>query len=295
MGSLETRFEVLQRQYGEQLGEIWAQLLLEGYSPESIAAIPELRPPRETAGGALANLFADLRKERFAGMGPTGHQERVRRDLSVGVAVVGDQESLLDEGMAQLGRAGLNVTGVLAQAEDLVSGSTQSSHEILRDESQVILCLSSGASPSLPHAVNRLAHDYCRVVLNHNQHDLGATVGPLYVPGASSCYECFWSRRRAVLAPWETALLDGASAVSNLIPVLLAADWVVVELAKQLTGVGTPISYNRVLYVDYFNGVPEVHNVFRVPRCDVCGPHRLPDRQIWLHEDSTAPTASGHA
>jgi bacteriocin biosynthesis cyclodehydratase domain-containing protein len=292
---LETRFEALQRQYGEQLGEIWAQLLLDGYSPESIATIPELRPPGKTAGGALVKLFADLRKERFADTASTGHQERVRRDLSEGVAIVSDQESLLEDGLAQLGRAGLNVTGIMAHAKDLDADSMESSNEILRAESQVILCLSSGASPSLPHAVNRLAHDHCKVVLNHNQHDLGATVGPLYVPGASSCYECFWSRRRAVLSPWEAALLESAPAVSSLIPVLLAADWVVVEIAKQLTGVGTPISYNRVLYVDYFNGVPEVHNVFRVPRCDVCGPHRLPDRQIWLYENSAAATASGHA
>jgi hypothetical protein len=123
-------------------------------------------------------------------------------------------------------------------------------------------------------------------VLFHNQHDLGATLGPFYVPGYSACYECFNRRRLAALSPWETTVLEAAGTNSEPVPLLLAADWVVIELTKRLTGIGTPIGYNRVLYLDYFNGIPEVHGISRVPRCTVCGPYLLPDRQIWLDEDN---------
>ncbi len=142
-------------------------------------------------------------------------------------------------------------------------------------------------APTLPRVVNRIACDHKRSALYHNQNDLGATVGPLYIPDFSACYaSCFSYRRAAALSPWESALLEDSRVDTDPLPLLLAADWLVIETTKRVTGVGTPISHNRVLYVDYLSGVPEVHTILRVPRCTVCGPHLLPDRQIWLNENS---------
>jgi bacteriocin biosynthesis cyclodehydratase domain-containing protein len=100
-----------------------------------------------------------------------------------------------------------------------------------------------------------------------------ATVGPLYLPGDTGCYECFRRRRSANLgAPDELALLEEAPAAYPSAPGLHAV----------LGGVAAQVALHWLVLGDHYapasfyavEPLPTVsltsHHLHRVPRCDAC-------------------------
>ena len=100
-----------------------------------------------------------------------------------------------------------------------------------------------------------------------------ASVGPLYVPGETCCFECFRLRRRANLdAGDELALLEATPAVYPTPPMLqavvggiaatLALEWVVLH-DHHVPSAFYAVELGQVLGVS-------LHHVHRVPRCPAC-------------------------
>jgi bacteriocin biosynthesis cyclodehydratase domain-containing protein len=122
------------------------------------------------------------------------------------------------------------------------------------------------------------------------QDGLGVELGPLVVPGESACYSCLQTRRRAAASvnlQARAGKLDGARLNQPL-----AVDWLTVETIKLLTGLCEPVTYGRLLTLDYLSGSVGLHPVLRLPRCERCGRTRdLPARKLWQERDP----GNGHA
>jgi bacteriocin biosynthesis cyclodehydratase domain-containing protein len=100
-----------------------------------------------------------------------------------------------------------------------------------------------------------------------------ATVGPLYLPGDTGCFECFRRRRAANLgAPDELPLLEAAPATYPSAPAL---DAVLGGLAAQVALHWLVLGdHNAPAALYAFEPLPTltltVHHVHRVPRCESC-------------------------
>ena len=100
-----------------------------------------------------------------------------------------------------------------------------------------------------------------------------ATVGPLYLPGDTGCYECFRRRRDANLAvPEELSLLDAVPAAYPSTPAFDAL----------LGAVASQCALHWLVLGDHYapaafyalEALPSItlttHHLHRVPRCDAC-------------------------
>jgi bacteriocin biosynthesis cyclodehydratase domain-containing protein len=143
-----------------------------------------------------------------------------------------------------------------------------------------MICATHGGNRQLSEIVNRASVVNDVPTIYYHAQGLQVQLGPLVIPKQTACYECYKVRRDAALAPWERSVLrlaeDGGQLASTL-----GADWVMVEAIKFLVGFGEPVSRGRVLFIDYYAGLPEVHTVLRLPRCAVCGHPKRPVVRLW--------------
>ncbi|MDR7469662.1 MAG: TOMM precursor leader peptide-binding protein [Armatimonadota bacterium] len=115
-----------------------------------------------------------------------------------------------------------------------------------------------------------------------------ATVGPLYVPGETCCYQCFRLRRAATVAYREEFLaLDDAPApypspppLEGLVAglaALLALRWVT-RRDPSLPGRFCAVEVGFDVRISH-------HTVYRVARCDVCSPGEQAASPLPWYED----------
>jgi|GEM_PF-1278632 hypothetical protein len=151
-----------------------------------------------------------------------------------------------------------------------------------------ILCSDHGDQQYLREQ-NRLAHDAGEALLVIQFVEERFSIGPLYIPKESACYECFTLRKRAA---------------SSFLPELLGLQQ---QPAKRSADVGSDIVFNNLIkyavgrYLsivnngmfhiikpnevetwDLLKAERHVGEVLQVPRCDVCGlkKHSDPVRAI---------------
>jgi bacteriocin biosynthesis cyclodehydratase domain-containing protein len=107
--------------------------------------------------------------------------------------------------------------------------------------------------------------------------DLVGFVGPLVVPGETSCFECFLARRDAAAGASPRARAAESFAVSgqaihaahpSMSSVL--ADVAVFELMKFYGGLWRSDIVNRTIEVSLLSAHMESHRVLKVPRCRLC-------------------------
>jgi bacteriocin biosynthesis cyclodehydratase domain-containing protein len=205
--------------------------------------------PRPTR--AAAELLASIR----SGTEPLG--DTAAAVASCSVAVVGDGAAGLE--VARL----LRLSGVQVGRQD-------------RIESGVDLIVCAPAAGELPRL-----RDWNEQALSASQAWLQilpfdgryGTVGPLYLPGDTGCYQCFRRRRAANLgAADELALLETVPAAYPSCPAFDAV----------LGGLAAAVALHRLVLDDHyapasfyaFEPLPTlavtVHHLHRVPRCEAC-------------------------
>ena len=116
-----------------------------------------------------------------------------------------------------------------------------------------------------------------------------AIVGPIVVPGASCCYECYRRRRAAAGGfgdAWEVLDRTDPPALPAAATVLVAGLAAQIALCALVDGVGVAVPAGVVWAIEL---VPEVavsrHVVHRSPRCPVCSASAtLPPLLPWLAE-----------
>ncbi len=99
------------------------------------------------------------------------------------------------------------------------------------------------------------------------------TVGPLYVPGETCCYQCFRLRRAATVAYGEEFLVlhDAPSPSPSPPPLEELAAGLAALLALRWVTRRDPFLPGRLCAVEVgFDVRMSHHTVYRVPRCDAC-------------------------
>ena len=101
--------------------------------------------------------------------------------------------------------------------------------------------------------------------------------GPLVLPRATACYECYYHRVRATrrFVNEFDALSDRSRILYNKLPSKLAIQWAVAEtlrlLLLHLSGTHDQLHQSPFSTIDTFQGSIERSMVLRLPRCPVCG------------------------
>ncbi len=188
-------------------------------------------------------------------------------------------EITLREAAATLGSVSVAVVGSGSAAVEIGRLLRQSGVQVRRDEAisaGVDLVVCAPAPAQLP-----ALEDWNRQALAAGQAWLQvlpfdgryASIGPLYLPGETCCYECFRRRRLANLeAEAELELLEAEPATYPAAPAVhalvagitttLVLDWLVVR------GHYAPSAFYAVELAQVLD--VSLHHVLRVPRCPAC-------------------------
>jgi bacteriocin biosynthesis cyclodehydratase domain-containing protein len=200
---------------------------------------------------ATAELLASLRPGRIS----IEHASRCLGDRLV--AVVGD-----GLGAVEIGRL-LRQSGVSIGRADTVSADVD-----------LAICAPAPSQLPLLSEWNRQALEVQQPWLQVLPFDgRYGSVGPLYLPDETCCFECFRRRRIANLRAWdEIALLENTPASYPTAPAFhavmagmattLALEWLI--LRDQYV----PSAFYALELVPSFSVT--LHHVYRVPRCDAC-------------------------
>ncbi len=115
-----------------------------------------------------------------------------------------------------------------------------------------------------------------------------ATVGPLYVPGETCCYQCFQLRRAATVAYREEflALHDAPAPYPSPPPLEGLTAGLAALLALRWVTRRDPFLPGRFYAVEVgFDVRLSHHTVYRVPRCDVCSAGEQAGSPLPWYED----------
>ncbi|MDK2123271.1 TOMM precursor leader peptide-binding protein [Parachitinimonas caeni] len=101
--------------------------------------------------------------------------------------------------------------------------------------------------------------------------------GPLVIPKATACYECYFHRVRATRR--FVAEFDSRAVADNVLyhalPSKLAIQWAVAEASRMvmryLSGTLENLHLGQFCEIDSFSGEVQRSLVLRLPRCPVCG------------------------
>jgi bacteriocin biosynthesis cyclodehydratase domain-containing protein len=272
--------------------QIWGKLLVAEFEPKAIAsALARLQREGVLDQGAAAYLQDPAVARQADLLGLLAAQQGVVADTPSAVgremqALLGSCEVAVFASSMELGDEIHRLIGQVGISR--ISGSTDAGEPQVRNaaarlrlaEHAVVVCATQGAGRELADLVNRVCVDSGVAAVYYHAQGLQMQLGPLVIPGQTSCLACYQVRRNAALAPWERSLLATARDAGQLACVL-GADWLTVDVVKFLTRLGEPVSRGRVLFIDYFAGLPEVHSVLRLPRCKVCGAPRRPAVRLW--------------
>lgn len=278
--------------------EVWGKLLVAGYPPAAIAPALErlaisARVPRTTGGFRALDQQISLLAQISVMEGMVAESDlpsnvglRLQSELaSSRVLILGSDSGVTEAVRSQLTAVGISDVQARAFNADGDFGRHAAAlstvlTDLAQAESALLVCCTQSGSQDLAGMVNRSAIELQLTVLYHHTHGFQAQIGPLVIPKETACYECFRIRREATLAPWERALLKAADNTGEL-AATLGTDWLVVDALKLLTKLGEPVSRGRVLFCDYYAGLPEVHTLLRLPRCPVCSEPERPPVKLW--------------
>lgn len=133
-------------------------------------------------------------------------------------------------------------------------------------------------NPGLLEVVNRTAYDHGTPWIVAQACGYDGIVGPLIVPGESSCYECFRRRREANLPEADEygAFEEAADRRQESPgPDVRAFERVVAGLgtvdALNYLTYGFGFTAGRIVHYDFATFSMEVNDVLPMPRCPVCG------------------------
>jgi len=108
-------------------------------------------------------------------------------------------------------------------------------------------------------------------------------VGPINIPNETSCYQCFISRRQGAIAPY----LSRENKNSVKLPELMdynefGFQLLIIEIVRLISEITPPLTIDKVWFFDWLTGRSELNEVYKVPRCSLCGINRIhPEQKIW--------------
>jgi thiazole/oxazole-forming peptide maturase SagC family component len=119
---------------------------------------------------------------------------------------------------------------------------------------------------------------------------LVGVVGPTIIPYQTACYTCYELRKKANLdfreenTALEKYLLEnpnisysGLKSMATVVGGLAA-----LEAVKVLTGFSYPVTYGRLLKIDFLSFDVTPHEILKIPRCPSCGVfEEKPKSRIW--------------
>jgi hypothetical protein len=106
----------------------------------------------------------------------------------------------------------------------------------------------------------------------------GIEIGPFYIPKESSCSQCLIDRKKSILGE------NYDNNISNKLEFnfSIGADLVALEILKQITGITSLATRNRLLQLNCITGNIKYQPVLKVPNCKICGSkHAKPERKLW--------------
>jgi len=280
--------------------QIWGKLLLAGFDPHAInSALLELQPDCEISYRMSPPSSPAIEQQILLFGQVSAHEgsvaasellvmvgQKLQASLSSSeVAVFGESREITTEFHRRLEQVGVVKTQTHYSANGSYGEVEQHpieafAHQLMGAKSSLMICATSGGNRQLSKIVNRAAIAHGIPAIYYHAQGLQVQLGPLVIPKQTACYECYKIRRDATLAAWERSLLGWAREGGQLASTL-GTDWVLVDAIKHLTGFGEPVCRGRVLFIDYYAGLPEVHTVLRLPRCTVCGNPRRPAVRLW--------------
>jgi bacteriocin biosynthesis cyclodehydratase domain-containing protein len=268
--------------------EIWGKLLCAGHAPVEIGlAVKALEDLCEGQGPDRQDLTPALSRQAEL-LASVSAQEGLVSDSDVPVAVgrrlqasLAAADVLIFDDNAESGSdlpAQFNRVGI---SKARFASPPGPNHVVDCDiHAHLVVCATHGRRSRFAGDINRIALASKLPAIYYHVHGLHAEIGPLVIPGQTACYQCCSLRRDAALAGWERAVLQSVDDGGQL-GCALGSDWLLVDAIKFLAGIGEPISRGRVLFIDYYAGVPEVHTLLRVPRCPECGAPARPSVELW--------------
>ncbi|MFD3002859.1 hypothetical protein ACFS7Z_21000 [Pontibacter toksunensis] len=289
------------------LEQIWGKLLVAGFEPQAIGLV--LAELERQGRIDEVDSWSFTKSPALAGqtvlLGQMAAQEGMVANSEVPILVGRKLQSLLSTSKIIIFGTSLELTteikkmlkkvGVLqVQLSDFTlceNGFDKTQQKAIdeavtklkKEKSRLLICATSGGDNLLAEMVNRASVVSGIPAIYYNVHGFQMQLGPLVIPKQTACYKCHKIRREAALAPWERSLLGSVSGGERL-ACTLGADWITIDAIKFLSNLGEPVSRGRVLFIDYYGGLPEVHTVLRIPRCEVCGNSKRPAIRLW--EDS---------
>lgn len=285
--------------------QVWGKLLVAGFEPHAIgSALARLQRagevhegmddngglPQDPANVAQIALLGQLAAQE--GMVPDSEAprlagRRLQKDLSTSeIVLVGTSREMtagLQQMLEQVGAARIQTLVVNPTGEATAVQQQTIDDEVARLSrlpSALIICATRGGNRQLSEMVNRASVASSVPAIYYHAQGLQVQAGPLVIPRQTACYACYKVRREATLAPWERSLLTAADE-SGQMACPLGVDWVTMDAVKLLCRFGEPVTRGRVLFIDYYAGLPEVHTLLRLPRCTVCGNPKQPPVRLW--------------
>ena len=281
------------------LPKLWGALLTRGFDPADInMVLAELQSEggigvpqsagcfRKIAlskqGSLLSSLAKSMNGRSVTTQSDDEAAEQFQRKLQEAeVITFTDDRQISIDLHRMLRRIGISKLRKVKVTDNLHGESFDASLDFLEHSNcRLFICATCESDWWAADAVNRISVKKGCPVIYYRIHGMQAQVGPMVIPGVTACFECFRIRRNSHVAPWERTFVESISDTGRL-TATLGLDWVAVDVIKLITEVGEPVSRGRLMFIDYFSGLPELHSVLRIPRCSVCGPPRKPQVRLW--------------
>ena len=102
-----------------------------------------------------------------------------------------------------------------------------------------------------------------------------ASIGPLVLPRATACYECYYHRVRSSRKTMEIENVTLSSSQPSRVVARLAAAQAVATILRFISGASFDLHLTSVLRHNLLDGRSGYSTILKIPRCSVCGSANL--------------------
>lgn len=165
--------------------------------------------------------------------------------------------------------------------------SVRQLRRLIEDCHLIVVCLLNPYSPLL-EVVNKCCLELLKPWLSAYSFGDRAFVGPTVIPGETPCYECFQLRAFSTEQHLDEQMLwvehfrrnpDSEIDLGGLACFRdILSGFITMECLRVLTSYAPPLTYGRLLTIDFLDYGLESHEILRVPRCPSCAPPSLRTR-----------------
>ena len=197
-----------------------------------------------------------------------GYEAQLRLFTS-SVLLIGDP-ALQSEITLKLAMSGIVNTPCLSQPPK----------EGLSERPDVVVCCSGSYHPDETGAVNLWCVENGYPVVYYQKVQFGFEIGPFVTSSEAACYACLTERKKSVMGMHFDLLADNKEPWT--IGVVPGLDFLAIDIVRFITSITGASLKNKILQYNVLTGELMYHPVLQLPRCPVCGSHKInPSRKIW--------------